>query len=195
MAVNNTRQRVAYGLTDALLTVNPRPIISQRAPGFADKSELGQIWIDVPNNIAYILTSVVANSSTWVNLASGTQTLGASINGAMSVIGANLYIAPFGGESTDPAGVQFVASSAGTISKLYVNIDANTSTIGVTVTVNKNSVNTALAVTIPALTAGTFSDLVDSVTVAAGDLLQFEASASTGGTIQNGSVSVTFVPS
>ena len=195
MAVNNTRQRVAYGLTDALLTVNPRPIISQRAPGFADKSELGQIWIDVPNNIAYILTSVVANSSTWVNLASGTQTLGASINGAMSVIGANLYIAPFGGESTDPAGVQFVASSAGTISKLYVNIDANTSTIGVTVTVNKNSVNTALAVTIPALTAGTFSDLVDSVTVAAGDLLQFQVSGSATGTLTNGSVSVTFVPS
>lgn len=63
-----TQQRVAYGLSDALLNVGQLPIISLRAPTTGDKAELGTIWIFKPQNLAFILTSIVNNEAQWVNI-------------------------------------------------------------------------------------------------------------------------------
>ena len=88
------------------------------------------------------------------------------------------WAAPFGsGSITTQANAQFIVPYAGTISKLYVNVSANTSTTNTTVTVNKNSSNSAVVATITALTTGIFSDATHSVSVAAGDLIQWELSA------------------
>lgn len=97
--------------------------------------------------------------------------------------------------SQGPSPTQSVAQSVipvnGTINNLYVNCTANTSTVDVTITVNKNSVNTAISVTVPAGTTGLFSDLVNTESFSAGDLIQFETSQSTTG-VPSGSIMVNF---
>jgi len=58
-------RKVAYGLSDALISVFPAPILANRAPNTTDKAQIGAIWIFVANNAPYILTSIVNNLATW----------------------------------------------------------------------------------------------------------------------------------
>jgi len=78
---------------------------------------------------------------------------------------------------------QFPMPLAGTFSNLYVWVFSNSSTANVTMTLNVNSVNSALVVTIPAGMTGTFSDLVHTVAVLAGNFVQLEGSAATTGDV------------
>lgn len=64
MAVNQ-RQNIAYGFNNPLQDLAPQPIISQRAPGTSDYAEIGTLWVDVPDDTVYCLTSIVANIATW----------------------------------------------------------------------------------------------------------------------------------
>lgn len=61
----------AYGLSEALINVFPAPIISQRAPTTSDKAQLGTVWVDKPNNDAYVITSIVNNSANWTPIGGG----------------------------------------------------------------------------------------------------------------------------
>lgn len=59
--------QVAYGLTQALITEAPAPILAKRAPTVHDiKWALGTLWIYSATNAAYVLVSVIANSATWL---------------------------------------------------------------------------------------------------------------------------------
>lgn len=73
MSLRNFNQN-SYGLSQALIGIFPSPIASQRAPTTADRGEVGQIWIDIPNNDAYIVTSVVAGSTAWQGIGGGAGT-------------------------------------------------------------------------------------------------------------------------
>ena len=57
-----------YGLSQALIDVPLLPIVSLRAPASDDKAAIGTIWIYKPNNLAYVLTSVVNNVASWINI-------------------------------------------------------------------------------------------------------------------------------
>lgn len=59
---------VVYGLSEALTNVPLLPIIANRPPGPNDFAAIGTIWVDKPQNIAYVLTSIVNNEATWVNI-------------------------------------------------------------------------------------------------------------------------------
>jgi len=63
--------KVGYGLSDALTTIFPSPIAAQRAPLTADRGEVGQVWIDIPNNDSYVCTSTVAGSTNWQAIGGG----------------------------------------------------------------------------------------------------------------------------
>lgn len=65
------RSKVGYGLSETLPSIFPSPIVSQRAPTTSDKADIGTVWVDKPNDDAYILTSIVANSATWINVGGG----------------------------------------------------------------------------------------------------------------------------
>ncbi len=84
MAVNNVRQQIAYGLTNALQNVPYSPIISRRTPLSTDMAPIGQLWIVPSTNQAYLITSVVAGAANWdvLDTGSGTGTV-------LSVSGAN----------------------------------------------------------------------------------------------------------
>lgn len=96
-------------------------------------------------------------------------------------------------DSTTIATVESVIPMNGTLSNMYVDVGANANTSSGTITLNINGVNTALQVTIPALTTGVFSDLINSVNVNAGDLIVFEKSQATVGT-SIGTMNIKFVP-
>lgn len=96
----------AYGLNNPLQDVFPEPVKSQRAPTANDKRyELGQVWIDIPNDRIYALTSVVASAATWSLLgpgASDVDTLTGDGGGAISPAAGNITLA--GGTNITTAG-------------------------------------------------------------------------------------------
>lgn len=66
--------------------------------------------------------------------------------------------------------------AACTWSKLTVRVYANTLNASLAFTAQKNGTNTAMSVTVPAGTTGTFQDSVNSVSLAAGDLITYQLS-------------------
>jgi len=66
------QNNVAYGLSQPLIDTPLLPIVSNRAPGFNDKAPIGTIWVDKSQNTAYLLTSIVNNEATWVNITQDT---------------------------------------------------------------------------------------------------------------------------
>lgn len=60
-----------YGLNQPLNALASRPIIGKRAPLTTDRAQIGQIWVYPATNSAWVLTSVVANVSTWSDISGG----------------------------------------------------------------------------------------------------------------------------
>jgi hypothetical protein len=64
--------RVGYGLTEPLPALAPYPIRANRVPNTADKGyPIGQLWVYVAGNAAYVLTSIVNNLANWQLLETG----------------------------------------------------------------------------------------------------------------------------
>lgn len=88
------------------------------------------------------------------------------------------------GDPTGPsqAQSQFPMPVAGTLSNMYIYFNNSVSFMSsnATITLNKNQVNTSLTITvIPSVFPAIFSNTVNTVSVAAGDLIQFECSSFT----------------
>ncbi len=129
-----------------------------------------------------------ANTITIANTASGIGNVLAMSSGAtyldFNQAGTTAYTAPYlGAASTTQANAQFITPVAGTVSKMYVNVAANASTTDTTLTVYKNSAPTSIVVTITALTTGVFTDLTHTISVSAGDLIQWVGNAATIGPV------------
>jgi hypothetical protein len=74
----SVRNKVGYGLSDALPVLAPTPIVALRAPTTNDINyALGTLWIEPKNtssvavNGAWVLTSVISNSATWESITGG----------------------------------------------------------------------------------------------------------------------------
>ena len=65
MAVKRVKSQLAYGLTDSLITLAPTPIVGVRNPAGSDRAEIGTMWVNKANNTVYVITSIVADVSTW----------------------------------------------------------------------------------------------------------------------------------
>jgi hypothetical protein len=117
--------------------------------------------------------------------------------GLATTAGATAF-APFAttllGSDATEANRQFKHREAGTVRRARVFVTANTSTGTSTVTLRKGGVDTALVVSIGALSTGWFEDTSNSVSVADGDLLGWKiiAGATAGPTI--GAVVAEFDP-
>lgn len=62
---------LVYGFNQALTEAFPPPIISLRNPTTSDKTQIGRGWINTSANDAFVLTSIVNNSATWINVGGG----------------------------------------------------------------------------------------------------------------------------
>lgn len=72
---NFSRKLKALGASGSpFIEVFPSPIISQREPTASDTGELGQIWIDEPNQAVFTLVSSPTGGAVWLGASSGTGT-------------------------------------------------------------------------------------------------------------------------
>lgn len=101
--VNKNR---TYGLSNPLQETNPLTIKAQRIPTAADIGyDVGTIWISIPTNQAYIMTSVAAGAANWALSspgASDVDTLTGDGGGAISPVAGNIILA--GGTNITTAG-------------------------------------------------------------------------------------------
>jgi len=86
-----------------------------------------------------------------------------------------------GSGGTAVGSAQFVMPDDITIFNLYVNVTTNNSSTPMTIAINVNGVDTALSVAIPATTNGVFSNTVNTVAVAGGDLVALHLTGNTHG--------------
>lgn len=104
--------------------------------------------------------------------AAGNNNIAASTTGFAPIVSTSSFVA-----ATNENERQFVIPYAGTIKNLYVVTSNGQSATGTYVfTIRKNGTNTAMVVTITAgAGSGTFTDLSNTFTVAAGDLISMQA--------------------
>jgi len=86
------QKNFVYGMGDNLISVGPEPIVANQAPTTDDRVEIGTIWVDQPNDDAYILTSIVDGLATWINSGGGTGTFNALAVTTTATIGGNTTI-------------------------------------------------------------------------------------------------------
>jgi hypothetical protein len=61
----SSNKNISYGLNQPLVNVFPSPIVALRNPTTNDKAPLGSLWINPTFNSAFVLTSIINNSSNW----------------------------------------------------------------------------------------------------------------------------------
>lgn len=66
-----TKKNLSYGMGAPLINVFPAPKVSKRAPTVRDKYNIGQVWIDVPNDDVYTLSSIRNNLASWIGTGGG----------------------------------------------------------------------------------------------------------------------------
>ncbi len=169
---------------------NTVKVVSMGSAGTAD--QLGTVNIVGGTNVTVVPT---ANTITINATGGGT---GKSFVGTDGITIVQLctdttsWISLYDPSTGTQADHNFPVPVAGIFSNMYVYVTQNTSAVGVTITLNKNNVNTALVVSIGAGATGTFSDTTHSVAFVAGDLLQWEDSATDAGKNVKGVISMQF---
>jgi len=146
------------------VTFNPGDRISIKAIPTGTPASLGNMAI------SFTTTAAIANSYPILYT-----------NGAVVPAATQTYLPlMYGGSATTEATVQSTCPTAGTISSLYVDLDV-APTNAITVVLRKAATDQALIVTISGA-AKTGSDVTHTVTVAAGDLLDWSVLSATGAT-------------
>ena len=118
-------QDVAYGLSQALIGVNPAPIIGIRNPKTNDKAQIGQIWINKSTGIVFFLSRIANKVYTWVQAAQAA----ASYTAAGAITAGTGFIATTGGLTVIDGGI--TVTDGGLIVSLGgANITGNTTIAG-----------------------------------------------------------------
>jgi hypothetical protein len=85
-----------------------------------------------------------------------------------------LAVTSIEGPSATEANKQILHRSPGTLSQLYVKVTANTINATSTIIVRKNAADTGLSLTVGANATGAFENTIDTISVAAGDKLNYQ---------------------
>lgn len=194
------RNNVAYGLSQAILNVFPQPIVAKRDPTTNDKAQIGTLWINVTDGVAYVLTQIVNNVSTWQGLAGGntfntlTVTPGpTSITGTTNINTAGAGVTTIGTGGTgavsigNATGNTSITGSLTTSAALTVSAGGLTVTAGGLSAVGTTTINGAGAANTVIGTGGTGAVFIgnstgntsvtgtltstDDITVTAGDFI------------------------
>ncbi|HVW99254.1 MAG TPA: hypothetical protein VHA52_02270 [Candidatus Babeliaceae bacterium] len=154
--------QVSYGLSQALINQPPFPIYAKRAPTTHDIGyALGTLWVFVESNEAYILTSVVNNTATWLQVeASG----GAGVFSSLTVTPGPISLTGTTTINTTGAGVTTIGTG-GTGAVNIGNATGNTAVTGsLTASVNITATTGNIVASSGSIEAGT--DLIATAGVA-----------------------------
>lgn len=114
---------VSYGLTQPLNLETQLPSVTKRNPTTNDFAQIGNIWVNTTSNEYWVLTSIVANSATWVTFGGG----GGGVLTSLTVNPGNITVTA--GNITATAG----SISAGTTVTAGTGITSTTGNITATV--------------------------------------------------------------
>lgn len=203
MAVNQKRNNVAYGLSQALLNISPLPIVANRAPQTSDMAALGTLWIFPASNAAYVLTSIVSNVATWSNISGGaglfttltntgqinlnTTTAATNVIGNLVGAGSLTLLVGTGGFGLDGVGGSNFAIGASTTT--------GTITIGGTAETGALTLGSSSGIQTVAIAAGTGASVVQIANAQVGGSVSVGAGMTTGiitvgGTAQTGTITL-----
>ena len=151
---------VSYGLTQPLNIESQLPIVSKRNPTTSDFAQIGTIWVNTTSNEYWVLTSIVANSASWVTFGGG----GGGVFTSLTVNPGNLTVTA--GNITATAG----SISAGTTITAGTGI---TSTTGNVVASAGNLVATAggLSVATTVLAGTGITSTTGNINASAGNII------------------------
>jgi hypothetical protein len=90
------------------------------------------------------------------------------------------FVSPTSGFASGEAGTETLVKTSGTVKNMACYVSANARTTNTVITLRKNGADTALALTIPAGTTGLIENVVNTVAVAAGDLINWKIVAGSG---------------
>lgn len=141
--------------------------------------------------------TVVAGAMEFIDDAGLYQTVLTGLYNRSGTASVTRYYGPWNdGGQTGESGESFVFPVAGTISKFVVCTDGTAPTNSETVTVNNNTVATALTITIAAADSGRgcYVDSTHTVTVAAGDLVDYAVVTGASTVSGFGSMYLVFTP-
>ena len=96
------------------------------------------------------------------------------------------------GRSANEAEKRLAYRYAGTFSKLYVRVTANTTSLPSTVRLRKNATSVNLQVTIPLSTSGVYEDITNTDTIASADLMAIQTISGGTGTLTISILSIYF---
>ncbi len=118
-------RKVSYGLSEPLVNIGQEPIVSKKDPRASDRAQIGTEWINTATNNAFVITSVVDNLATWININSGSATNSfVADSGSASPVAGVIRISGSGIASTSASGNTVVINAPVTT---YVS-DAGTAT-------------------------------------------------------------------
>ena len=67
----NTINAVGYGLTNALQSLAPQPILANRAPNVSDSKPIGSLWCWPATQEVWVNDGIVAGNSQWILISQG----------------------------------------------------------------------------------------------------------------------------
>lgn len=93
------RTNVAYSLNEPLSSIFPSPIVALRDPATTDKAQIGTLWVNKSTNDAFVITSIVSNSASWISIAGGEGQFSEIVVGTFLIdtVGADTFMTKFGG--------------------------------------------------------------------------------------------------
>lgn len=152
-------------------TLSPNLFMGTGSPEGAITARIGSMYLrtdGAPNNAVYYKESGTGSTG-WIACASDQLVFGAQ---DLTVAATAVFMAPGDIALADATEIQVPITRPGTIRNLRVRVaTAGIDNQTVTFTVRKNAADTALVATIANDASGNASDLVNSFTVVAGDLL------------------------
>ena len=158
---------IVYGFSQALTSVFPAPILSQRDPTTSDKKKIGQIWINVSTSNAFIETSIINNSATWQEFGGGGDFTSLTVNG-LSLLTGTTEINTTGGATT-------TIGTGGTGAVDIGNTTGNTAVTG-SMTVSGNITSTT----------GEIEAMAGNIVASTGNLVGLQLQLAGGITVQTG---------
>jgi hypothetical protein len=177
----------SYGVDNPLQEVFPRPIVAQRAPTSTDKNyPIGQVWVDKPSQVAYILTTVTSGAPVWSLAASGTgdlETLTGD-SGTASPSSGNIQIAggtnitTSGSGAIVTVGTDAAATFATSVSS--ASFDTTDAAAGVTITssdIDADGTDADISITVTPKGTGDFVVDLGDIQNTSGDIIATHSSA------------------
>ena len=151
----NTRNQVAYGLSQSLLNVFQPPIVSKRDPNGNDKAPIGTVWCNTVSQDVFILSAISQNQAAWSSITGG---------GAFTTITASGNITSTGGDIEATVG-DVIAGNDVTAGNDITAVGSITAGTGITSTTGNISTATGDIV------SGNDLQVAGDITSVAGDVL------------------------